>query len=260
MKPLLDPSFWSDPEIEAAAPEVKLAALWLITNSQTSLLGVCGASLSRFRFETGLGEEALQSALEALPRSLMRIGSAVFVRNYIRHQFGTGEKLMKNNFFVALKSLFLSIKDEVMSAAILKEYPEFEEARKGFKGLAKPKDSKGEDGKGKELPEMPEPLAAVDGFAEVWPQFIQHRKEIKKTLTPLAAVRILNSLCERPREAIFALETAIRRSWQGFEWEWVDREKPKAGTGAPNEQMPSAFRVPMTKPPQRPAHLDDPQN
>lgn len=148
MKPLLDPAFWSDPEIEANKPGVKLAALWLITNSQTSLLGVCGASVTRFKFETGLPEEALQRALEALPRSFTKIGNVVFVRNYIRHQFGTGDKLTRNNFFVALKSLFLSVKDEELRNAILKEYPEFEQAlQRACEGLSKPKERIGKERK-----------------------------------------------------------------------------------------------------------------
>lgn len=149
MKPLVDQAFWSDPDIEAAKSGVKLAALWLITNSQTSLLGVCRSSIHRFCFETALPEEALQRALEGLPRAFVRVGSAIFVRNYIRHQFGTGDKLMKNNFFVALKSLFLSVKDDDLQAVILAEYPEFQQAlAKPSEGLTKPKD--GKEGEGKE--------------------------------------------------------------------------------------------------------------
>lgn len=341
MKPMLDPSFWSDPEIEAAAPEVKLAALWLITNSRTSLLGICGASPLRFQFETGLAPQVLEDTIKALPRAFKRFGGLVFVVNYIRHQFGIGEKLTKNNFFVGLKSLFLAVKDAELSAFILEEYPEFatalsvihrdqrdhtvasglrlqiiardenvclytqeklseedleadhivprskggktvpenlmaasarmntlknnkdlevfcEEqgfdfirisetikvrASKPLPGLSKPKYSKGKKGEGKELPEIPEQLAAVDGFAEAWPQFIQHRREIKKPLTPLAAVGIFNSLCERPAESVFALKTAIRRGWQGIEWAWIDKEKP-GGNGSPparpSPALPSA--------------------
>jgi hypothetical protein len=147
MKPLIDQAFWSDPDIERNKPGVKLTALWLITNSQTSLLGVCGASVSRFEFETGIKGEGLQRALEALPRAFTQFGDVIFVRNYIRHQFGTGEKLMRNNFFTALRSLFNSVKDDELKAAILKEYPEFGEGlTKGlpspYQGLTKPKDGK----------------------------------------------------------------------------------------------------------------------
>lgn len=168
MKPLIDPAFWSDPDIEAEKSAVKLTALWLITNSQTSLLGVCGASLSRFVFETGLTADALESTLKALPKSFIRVGTSVFVRNYIRHQFGTGEKLMRNNFFVALKSLFLSVKDQQMQSLILSEYPEFEQAlAKPFKGLDKPKDGEiREDKEGKGSPEG-KPKRAKAELAEV---------------------------------------------------------------------------------------------
>lgn len=143
MKPFIDPSFWSDPDIEAQKAGVKLCALWLITNTQTSLLGVCGASTSRFCFETNLPIEALESTLKALPDSFVKIGCVVFVKNYIRHQFGTGEKLTKNNFFVALKSLFCGIKEEALRSAILKEYPEFREALS--KGLPRAYQAQGKD-------------------------------------------------------------------------------------------------------------------
>ncbi len=148
MKPFIDQAFWSDPEIEAADARTKLTSLWLITNSQTSLLGLCSASVSRFMFETGLTAEALDAAIQALPRAFKKFGGTVFVRNYIRHQFGSGDKLKKNNFFTALKSLFLSVKDAELKAFILAEYPEFEQAlTKGFEGLSKPKDGKVRKGK-----------------------------------------------------------------------------------------------------------------
>lgn len=143
MKPILDQAFWSDADIEASRPGIKLTALWLITNPQTNLLGVCGASPGRFEFETKLKPNYLEEAIQALPRAFKRFGGVVFVRNYIRHQFGTGEKLIRNNFFVALKSLFLCVKDEELRDFILSEYPEFQQAlAKGLEGLVKPKISK----------------------------------------------------------------------------------------------------------------------
>jgi hypothetical protein len=168
MKPFIDPAFWSDPDIERSKAGIKLAALWLITNSQTSLIGICGASVARFEFETGLKAEALEATIQALPRAFKRFGAVIFVRNYIRHQFGSGDKLTKNNFFVALKSLFLSIKDEEMMSFILEEYPEFQQAlAKGFEGLAKPKDGKDRKGKDKERTEgRPESRDAAYAYGE----------------------------------------------------------------------------------------------
>lgn len=162
MKPMIDQAFWSDPDIEGAKPGVKLTALWLITNSQTNLLGICGASEGRFIFETGLDAKALPSTLEALPRAFVKVGQLIFIRNYIRHQFGSGEKLKRNNFFVALKSLFLSIKDEELRLIVLQEYPEFNEAlQRASEGLTKPqyvKDRKDkEEGvQGKKQSKVPE--------------------------------------------------------------------------------------------------------
>lgn len=174
---MIDQAFWSDPDIEASKAGVKLAALWLITNSQTNLLGICGASEARFKFETGLPIDALERALEALPRAFKRFGGLVFVRNYIRHQYGTGERLTRNNFFVSLRSLYLSVKDEGLREAIEAEYPEFShpyepQARRASEGLTKPKgrEEKGSTGqkgspegkpKGPKLPRPETPEGAI---------------------------------------------------------------------------------------------------
>ena len=141
---MIDPAFWSDPDIEGAKSGVKLAALWLITNPQTSILGLCNASPLRFTFETGLPATALESALEALPRAFKRFGSVVFVRNYVRHQFGNGDKLIRNNFFVALKSKFEAVREEELRNAILSDYPEFDKPSiSPPEGLTKPKEREG---------------------------------------------------------------------------------------------------------------------
>lgn len=139
MRPYVYPEFWSDPEIEQQPAGVKLCMLWLITNSNTSLLGICGATSSRFTLETGLPAAALEKTLLALPRTLVRVGTAIFIRNYIRRQFGAGESLIKNNFFKPLSSLFLGVKDDKLRSVILTEYPEFNEAlQRASKGGNKP--------------------------------------------------------------------------------------------------------------------------
>lgn len=156
MKPFVDPSFWSDSDIEPVPAEVKLCALWFITNPQTNKLGVCGATDRRFALETGLEVKWINATIAALPRAFKRVGGVVVVRNYIRYQFGSGEKLMKNNWFVALKSDFLKIKDAELQSFLLSEYPEFQEALiKGFQGLIKPKERIGEEreGEGKDAEE-----------------------------------------------------------------------------------------------------------
>lgn len=192
MKPFIDPAFWSDPDIESSKAGVKLAALWLITNSQTSLLGLCGASSSRFEFETGLKSEALESALQALPRAFKRFGSVIFVRNYIRHQFGAGDKLVRNNFFVALKSLFLNVKDDELKAFILSEYPELEQAltkplqrayeaqgkgREGKEGKAKKGSAEGKQSKAKATQEEVAEFIAEVGLPSTDAEWFFHKCE-----------------------------------------------------------------------------------
>lgn len=154
MKPMIDPAFWSDADVEQCGPACKLAALWLITNSQTTVIGVCRASSARFTFETGLDAAILSETVEAMPRTFRRFSDAIFVRTYIRRQFGTGEKLVKNNFFVTLRSAFEAVRDQKLSSAILSEYPEFGESPKGFsrasQGLIKPEVSEGKVREGKD--------------------------------------------------------------------------------------------------------------
>ena len=174
MKPFIDQSFWSDPDIEAAKTGVKLAALWLITNTQTSLLGVCGASSARFTFETGLPAEALDATLQALPKSFKRFGGVIFLRNYMRHQFGSGETLTKNNFFKALKTLFRAIKDDELKAAVLSEYPEFDSSTTPSQGLPKPKEGKegeGQEREGKIRARRKRTPLACPAFAEFWASY-----------------------------------------------------------------------------------------
>lgn len=132
MKATVSPSFWSDSELEKHGPEIKLAALWLITNGATSIIGVCSASPKRFHFETGLSQEWFDRALEALPKSFIRFGDVIFIRNFIRHQFGSGESLKKNNCFRPMVAIFSSIKDQKLLGSFLAEYPEFEGLGKGL--------------------------------------------------------------------------------------------------------------------------------
>lgn len=251
MKPMIDQSFWSDPDIEAQKSGVKLTALWLMTNSQTSLLGLCGASDQRFAFETGLPSEALQRAIEALPRAFVRFGSLVFVKNYIRHQFGTGGKLKRNNFFVALKSLFLSVKDLDLRSEVLKEYPEFKEAlEEGLKGLTKPQYSTDRERKeGKESPERkPQPGIEIpeclrtERFETAWSGYVEYRKQAHlKPLLPVSVRSRMKEFSEWGEEtSILAIEVAIRNGAQGI---FHPKPQPKNGhrTEAARDEATTGF-------------------
>lgn len=128
MRVYVSPAFWSDPDVENASPEIKLTALWLMTNSQTTLIGTCAATERRFAFETGLPAEGLPRACQALPNTFKVVAGTIFIRNFIRHQFGTGDALRRNNFFRAMIPIFEAVKDTELRKCILADYPEFEGA------------------------------------------------------------------------------------------------------------------------------------
>jgi hypothetical protein len=143
MKPKIDPSFWSDPEVESLASNQKLALLWIWTNSQMTVCGFCQVSPKRFAFETGLPIEALWETIKALPRALKHFQdeSTIYSRKFIRHQLGDGEQLVKNNIFKSVLSVFDGIRIKELKAAILEDYPVIGQR---IKALQSPLKDKGE--------------------------------------------------------------------------------------------------------------------
>lgn len=140
MSPKIHPQFWSDQAIEGQPAEIKLALLWLITNSRTTLLGVCEASERRFEFETGLDPIWLRKLSEAAPGAVSIADGLFFIRNFIRWQFGTGAKLVRNTIFKALVDAYHGLASEAVRRMVVERYPEFEEAilHGDSKGIASP--------------------------------------------------------------------------------------------------------------------------
>lgn len=116
-------AFWSDPMVENLKAETRLAFLWLLTNSRLSICGYAPASAKRFAFETGLPEQALERAYEALAGSIVRVGEGYLVRRYIRHQFGTGNQLARSHMAKAIVKAMASIPVDALEL-LTAEYPE----------------------------------------------------------------------------------------------------------------------------------------
>lgn len=118
-------SFWTDTRVEEAPAEVKLAALWLISNPARDLCGFTTVSNKRFEFETGLTARALEGAMEGLPSSFVKLpGGVWFAVNFLRHQFGKGGQLsLKNNVIVAA-ARHASKLPEPLGRAFFEAYPE----------------------------------------------------------------------------------------------------------------------------------------
>jgi hypothetical protein len=75
----------------------------------------------------------------------------------------------------------------------------------------------------KEVTKIPESLNNPQ-FLESFTEFQAYRKEKKLPLGPVAAKRLLNTLNQRPSEAVKALGIAIDRNWRGFSWDWIDNQ------------------------------------
>jgi hypothetical protein len=56
-----------------------------------------------------------------------------------------------------------------------------------------------------------------EDFRRAWGEWEQHRKEIKKKLTPMSVTKIVNDLKVRPiEEAVRMIDNAIAKGWQGI--------------------------------------------
>jgi len=64
---------------------------------------------------------------------------------------------------------------------------------------------------------MPDHLCKDEEFLEVWSDWLNHRKEIKKPLTPTAAKRQIKQLGKfKPKVATAMVDRSITSSWQGI--------------------------------------------
>jgi len=68
----------------------------------------------------------------------------------------------------------------------------------------------------------------VDGFTAALGNWIENRRALRKPATPRAIQLMIDRLAERPTEAVKALEKCVMSGWQGFEWSWIDKDKPKS--------------------------------
>jgi hypothetical protein len=87
---------------------------------------------------------------------------------------------------------------------------------------------------GTSLPSPPPSLAQSPVFMASWRDWIQHRREIRKKMTPLAAQRQLDRLAKMgPDAAAKAIENSITHGWQGiFPDEDTQKRSNTNGTGS----------------------------
>lgn len=234
MKRFAETNKWDDPWFRSLAGVHKLIFLYVIDRCDNA--GFWEIDEDAIAYHTKLDAKHIQGAWKALARGFVVVDGWVWVRTFLRHQ--KNDNLNPQN--PAHRQLIGLIQDQLGRFG---ENEVFSDFIAPYKGLLSPigkgtGTGKGINGKGSpegkptpNFPDTPPGLSAQEGFDKTWGEFIQHRREIGKKLTPLAAQRILTSLLERPGAAVDAINIAIRRGWQGFEWAWIDRDQHPGGNG-----------------------------
>jgi hypothetical protein len=152
MDPNIKAEFWCDPDLEAASVEMKLTFLWLLTNSNRNLCGATLFSTRKFISDTQLDPALIKETEQVMNGKVIQCGSWIWVKNFIRHQFGRGELLLRNKTSRRLQGEIARL-PETLQKTILSHYPEL---RCGYrspdgdgKGIASPSEEERLDGDGK---------------------------------------------------------------------------------------------------------------
>lgn len=72
------------------------------------------------------------------------------------------------------------------------------------------------------LADIPLELRAINGFEELFNDYLENRVAKKAKATKKAQRLILDRLAEKPSMAKDGLKEAIVRNWTGFKWEWME--------------------------------------
>ena len=105
------------------------------------------------------------------------------------------------------------------------------------------------DARGKnEMPKPPEELMQITGFPSAWEDWIQHKKEIKNKLTPLAAKKCFTGLLKM-RDPVGAIEYSIEKGWKGIYEPKNDEQNRRTYTRPPSRAEVTAdeFRTGLVR-------------
>lgn len=122
-------NIWSDPRFETACNDRRVAFFWIRTCSCRTISGIVQATPRRFANETGCDMGELKKTAQQWPELFAIVqdpntgGELVFIRNFIREEFGSGPKLVKSNCFNAIIRSVKTLHQEVQRA-VVSEYPE----------------------------------------------------------------------------------------------------------------------------------------
>lgn len=224
--------FWDDDYVMELDPAAKLLFLYLITNPLTDLCGAYQITVRRMVFDTGLKPGKITAILEQFrldAKMLFRDGWIV-IANFGKHQQGNSPNVIKG------------------AARSLSACPDWikQTLSKGFQAasientlLPEPVGTTSKEnlkGKPSETPQAATkktsfPIPRSDTNPDLWNEWLDMRRAIKKSLTQHGYDQILRDLGKLVAFDINErLELAIDRKWQGLVFEEDKNGKPKSNS------------------------------
>jgi len=206
-------TFWQDSFVLSLTPEEKYFYIYLMTNSKTKQCGIYELPLQIAQIETGYNRETVIKLIQK------------FIENgKIIYDWETNEILLTNWM------RFNPIRNPLIKKCVDKELLEvknpvfiefFNTHTNGYCNKNNNNKKNKNNNKNKEE-QKPEPLVIQTShdtpeFKVAFSNFIQHRKELKKPLTPMAEKGALKKLYEVDvGTAVKMIEQTIANGWQGI--------------------------------------------
>jgi hypothetical protein len=193
-------TFWKDPAVEqlveAGDRDAILSLLWLMT-AEVNHAGWVEVTPRRFLFQTSCNFEALQRACQALGKGIVTHPKGFWIRNFIRHQIGSGEALAANNMAAPVIKSFQTTPPEIVTE-VLTQYPELQAriASQKINGKRSPSQALAEgchstrEEKNREEKSRAEGIGSAEGKATTGPITLTQAKTYAQTWTNSAPVMI----------------------------------------------------------------------
>lgn len=216
-------SVWKDEWFLDLTPTEKLLFIYLFSNESASLSGIYKIALRVICFETSLPKNRVVETLQkfSIADKIHYQAGIVWVKNLRKYNRGSNkvdiriEKDLAEIPDCELKRKYISYYDPKIPYSdknIRSPYPMDTVSTEMKCNEMKYNEVKGNE---KNPWEIPSDLDTPE-FLSAWKDFQQHRKEIRKKMTPLAGKRMLKKLNKHsPGVAVLMLERSIENGWQG---------------------------------------------
>lgn len=119
IKRIVDTSFWTDGKVEEFTPEDKYFMLYLLTNPQTTQLGIYEISMKRTAYELGYSIDAVRALVERFEKVhgviiFSKETNEIAIKNFLRHSVIKGGKPVED----CIVSELAKVKDKNLIAKV----------------------------------------------------------------------------------------------------------------------------------------------